>query len=492
MSGPASFERSNPSRGPRVLFAGLFHETHGFLDETTPIEAFAIHRGETLLGLSGDASPMGGALTRALELGWEVLPVADYRATPSGVVEDAVWDAFWADWVSCWDSQAPPDAIFLVLHGAMMTRSRGDIEGDLIRRIRTFPGAACIPIFGVFDLHANVSPAMASAEALLAYRENPHRDARDAAIRAVDLLQRSLTTGERPVMVHRSTRFLWAPIHTGTVQDPMRSLLQRAREIEREDPSVWAVNVNSGFAYADTPDTGLSFQVVHDAAITDGSRYLDQLEALARELDAVPRDGLLSPEEALHLLSEPCEGLTLLVEPSDNIGAGAPGDATGGLRLLLEAGVAPAAVAIYDPETVEHLRGVSVGERTRVEIGGKLGRFDRGPVSLSVELLGKSNGRFELEDERSHMASIYGKRFDMGDCVVVEHAGIRILLTSRRTPPFDLGQWRSQGIEPTSLKVIVVKAAVAHRAVYDPITTRSLVVETEGACSSDISRFYHP
>jgi len=77
----------------------------------------------------------------------------------------------------------------------------------------------------------------------------------------------------------------------------------------------------------------------------------------------------------------------------------------------------------------------------------------------------------------------------MGDCAIVRHAGITILLTSQKTAPFDLGQWRSQGVEPAKLNVIVVKAAVAHRRCYDPITTRSFWVDTPGPCSSNLKRF---
>jgi microcystin degradation protein MlrC len=68
----------------------------------------------------------------------------------------------------------------------------------------------------------------------------------------------------------------------------------------------------------------------------------------------------------------------------------------------------------------------------------------------------------------------------------VRHGGLTLLLTSIKTPPFDLGQWRSQGIEPSALSVIAVKAAVAHRRAYDPIAARMLWVDTPGPCSSNL------
>ena len=77
----------------------------------------------------------------------------------------------------------------------------------------------------------------------------------------------------------------------------------------------------------------------------------------------------------------------------------------------------------------------------------------------------------------------------MGPCAVVRHRNVTLLLTSARTPPFELGQFRSQGIEPSQFAVIGVKAAVAHRRAYDPITGASFWVDTPGPCSSDVAAF---
>ena len=100
-------------------------------------------------------------------------------------------------------------------------------------------------------------------------------------------------------------------------------------------------------------------------------------------------------------------------------------------------------------------------QRSSLAIGGRGSRLDAGPLTLEVELLRLGDGKFELEDKQSHLAGMGGDRFDMGPCAVVRHEGLTILLTTHKTPPFDLGQWRSQGMEPTKFSIIVVKAAVA-------------------------------
>jgi microcystin degradation protein MlrC len=66
---------------------------------------------------------------------------------------------------------------------------------------------------------------------------------------------------------------------------------------------------------------------------------------------------------------------------------------------------------------------------------------------------------------------------------------VRILVTSRKTPPGDLNQLRSQGIEPLQQSILVVKSAVAFRGAYEPIAGHIIEVDTPGLCSSDLSRF---
>ena len=181
------------------------------------------------------------------------------------------------------------------------------------------------------------------------------------------------------------------------------------------------------------------------------------------------------------------EGPMLLVEPADNIGGGAPGDCTDVMRALLKHDVPGAAVVIADAAAVAALRPVAIGGRATLAIGGKGSRLDLGPVTLEVELVSRSDGRFELEDLKSQIV-VLGRTIEMGPSAVVRHRGLTILLTSRRLAPMDLGQWRSQGIDPETLSVIGVKAAVGHRRAYDKIASSSFTVKSRGPCTSDLTR----
>lgn len=537
---------------PRVLIAGLFHETHTFLDDVTPLEQFQGTRGRDMLACEGDGSPLGGALEAAAKFGWQVIPTIDYRAQPSGTAADEVFENFWSE-LRPQVAQAVAaglDALYLVLHGAMVTQSLRDVEGELLERLRGIAGVESLPIFGVFDLHANFSERMAQhADCLVAYRHNPHTDACAMAIRAAELLNEHVhAKTSRPRTHYRHAGIIWPPTGTGTAESPMFELEALARQMEVEH-DVLAVNVVGGFSFADTPDTGVSFTVVSHDDEAIAQSLLDQLCELAWQLrengnkldplldnvievlveaaerrtalqkmveesglDKLGADSIDTVELVMEIeeefdISIPDEkaeriktvdnafeflegllGPIVVVEPSDNIGGGAPGDGTGLLRVLVANDIQNAAVCLCDPQAVVAVQHLQLGERVTLPLGGKGSRLDEGPLPLEVELVSRSDGRFALEDRQSHLASMYGDHFDMGACAVVRHGGITILLTSIKTPPFDLGQWRSQGINPAKISVIGVKAAVAHRRAYDPIAARMLWVDTPGPCRSDLRK----
>lgn len=472
----------------RILVAALLHETHGFVDGTTGLDDFRRLHGQQVLARLGDGSLVDGLLSVCAARGWQVVPSADWAALPAGPVEHAVFSAFRDTVVADLKAalaEGKLHGILLSLHGAMTTTASSDAEGDLLAALRAVPGAADLPIFGVFDLHATFTDAMARhADALVGYRYNPHTDARESAVRVAELMARCLDVGRRPRIAWRRVPVIWPPTGTGTADSPMRELEARARAMEAADPRIWAVSVVAGFAFADAPEAGVSVAMVHDGA---DESALDGLAALAWELRA---EGL--PEEhglddAVRAAIAAPRGPVLLVEPADNIGGGGPGDCTDVLRALLRHDAQGAAVAIADPVSVAALRDVPVGGTARIAVGGRGWRADAGPVEMEVTLVSRSDGRFRLEDLNSHQVAAGGADIRMGESVVVRHRGLTLLLNSRKCPPMDLGQWRSQGQPPEQFRIIIIKAAVAHRRAYDPIAAASYTVRSRGPCGSDLS-----
>jgi microcystin degradation protein MlrC len=478
------------ARAKRVLIAGLYHETHTFVPGQTSLADFTILRGPELWQAVGEPSPLGGAMETARACGWDVCPAIDYRASPSGIVADAVLDAWWQAFEEAAHvalQEGPVQGVFLVLHGAMVTETCPDVEGEILQRIRALPALAQTRLVGVTDLHANVSARMAAlSDALVTYRQNPHTDAKATAERAAHILDSLLETNTRVQTLWRQLPLILAPTATGTADDPMRTWESFARRMEEDNPDFLAVNIHAGFAFADTFNTGVSFTIPTVRVSAEAERQLTELCDIAMRTPLSRATEELSLESALARLAQYDTGPILLVEPSDNIGAGAPGEGVALLKALIARDIRNAGVIVNDPEAVATLAKLSDGDRCTLRFGGKSSPLYGGGCELDVALVSRSNGRFTLEDPRSHLASMVGSHVDMGPCAVVRHRGVLILLTTRATAPFDLGQWRSQGIAPESLFAIGVKAAVAHRQAYDPIARATIYVDTPGPCRSDL------
>ena len=476
----------------KVLIAGLVHETHTFSANRTTLADFEaliwLHGEGVLARCHGDVSPMGGVLSVADELGWEYTVSSFGGALPAGIVDDAVLESWWSQVQQDLKQQIDLDGILLVLHGAMVFESFPDGEGEVLRRLRNIVGDC--PIAAVLDLHANFSYDMARYGSVFAgYRENPHTDAYATGIRIAQLLDQTMASEKRPQVTVVKPAVLYSPRGTASAVEPMSTLLQMARQLESEFPDLLEVCALPGFAYADVPCAGVSFCATTIGDPEQANRLLWPLAetALQQAEQGNPLDTPIDQvmPEAMQILDGPIG----IIEPSDNIGGGTPGDGTGVLQAFIEHKVENCAVIINDPVAVEICRDLDIGSELVLPIGGKVDDLHGQTLELLVTLGGKTDGKFSLENPKSHFASLVGRHVDMGPSAVVKHHGIYILLTTVKTPPLDLGQLRSQGIIPEQLYMIGIKAAAAHKAAYDPILRASFYVDTPGLGTSDLHRF---
>lgn len=481
----------------RVLAGGLFHETHTFLSKSTTLadfEAMAVNIGRDVIDNNlGNDSPTDGFLSYALQQEWEIIPTIQMAAMPGGTVDDAAVELFRAHFFPVLEAEVDHlDGIFLILHGAMVSAGSDDPEGDLLRDVRNLlrKRGVDIPVVGVLDLHANVSQTMVdSSTCLVAYRENPHNDARDTAVRAARILD-GLMERSGMTQVHHPTEWILPPTGVGSADDPMRAVLAAARAIEARDAEIVNINVIAGYSYADVPDCGFSLSAATRGDRAEAAAYLEELNGVLEQHIASaypPEAGLPDVLKVVDALP-PGPGPILLVEPADNIGGGTPGDATDLLGPLLATGRSGVVAVIADPEAVGGCTAAGLGTDVSLTIGGKTDQHHGTPLPFTGRVRHLSDGRFELENKRSHLASILGSHADMGPCAVVENAQAVVLLTSRKMPPMDLGQLHSQGIRPEEAQYVIVKAAVSHRDAYGPIMRASFNVDSAGLCTSNLKR----
>jgi microcystin degradation protein MlrC len=479
-----------------VLLAGLFHETHTFLHQKTGLEQFragGLNIGHDVITKNaGNGSPTDGFLEYAAAQGWDVIPAIQMAANPSGTVTQDVVDLFYQHFFQVFERECQNiDAIFLVLHGAMVSEAMDDVEGTFLRELnaRLRDKNIDIPVGGVIDFHANVSKDVTDfSDCLYSYRMNPHSDAREAAVQGATRLGQ-LMNGRRATQFHLATRYVIPPTGLGTASDPMKAVQAHARAIEARDPDILCINVMGGYAYADIADCGFSLNCSTSGDPSIARSYLAEL------LDVFETNikGAYPTEEPLSVVLQRIDakksgaGPVLLIEPADNIGGGTPGDGTGLLAPLLAAGRSSIVAIINDPNAANICHEFNVGDAVSLSIGAKTDIHHGVPVDFVGSIRHLSNGQFDLENKKSHLASMMGTHIDMGLCAVVQNEQATILLTSRKTPPMDLGQLHSQGIILQDGDLVIVKAAVSHKDAYDPIAAASFNVDSIGLCTSDLT-----
>ena len=250
---------------------------------------------------------LAGVMEVAADCGWDSIPVVHMGAMPGPLVADEVVETFWRAFTDVVQREAPRgiDGVLLILHGAMVSESFTDVEGEILRRIHDLPELAGVPVCGSLDLHCNFTPDMAQySSALVAYRENPHTDIKQTAVRAARLLDRLMHSGEKPVTVYAHPPLIWTPSGTGTREIPMRTLEARAREIEAAYPEIMVVNVFGGFAFADIPEAGVSFSAVTVGDPDLARSAVEELSAMAMYMRALGNVSGVDLDEVLDKLPQ--------------------------------------------------------------------------------------------------------------------------------------------------------------------------------------------
>ena len=106
------------------------------------------------------ATSMSGwpALSKQAEAnGWELVPTISCGASPSAHVTKDAFERIVKVMIDGIKAAGPLDAVYLDLHGAMVTEHLDDGEGEILARVRKVIGKD-LPLVVSLDLHANVTP----------------------------------------------------------------------------------------------------------------------------------------------------------------------------------------------------------------------------------------------------------------------------------------------------------------------------------------------
>lgn len=476
---------------PRVAIAGFQHETNCFGVTKAGLAEFEmadswpamLHGAQVIEETRGMNLPIAGFAAAALAAGFDVAPVLWCSAEPSAEVTDDAFEAICSMILSGIEQAGPLDAVYLDLHGAMVTESLADGEGEILRRVRKLIGPD-IPLVASLDLHANISQAMVDlADYLAIFRTYPHLDMAETGARCLPVLQH-LLNGQTLHKVFHPVPYL-IPLHAQfTGAPPFASLYGSLPELAEQ--GAWA-EVALGFTAADFPDTGpscVTYAAEPDAATKVADGLLAQFLRLEDELDHT----MLTLEEAVFAAQQSYSHPVLLADVQDNPGAGGTSDTTGLIVALLQGECSGVLMGLFhDPALAAEAHSNGVNSRFQSELGGKSGLPGQSPLKGEFEVLSLSDGLCRYSGE------MYGGGIaTMGPSAALklrlEGGEVDLVVTSIRNQCLDLAQFTHFGLNPLDYNTVCVKSTVHFRAAFSPIVSRILAVASPGVFLCDLGK----
>ncbi|MBI1947984.1 MAG: M81 family metallopeptidase [Deltaproteobacteria bacterium] len=473
----------------RLAFARINQETNALSPVKTTVADFeSVHwfKGDELLAMCAPTAMEVPSMFKNAELSGfvqamqrmpdvELVPLMSAWATPSGPLTRSCFEALCDDLCGRLAGAGQLDGLYLSLHGAMGVDGMDDPEGEIVRRVRATlaeHGQESLPLVVSYDLHGNLTRAVAEGvDALVAYATNPHRDHRRCGARAGRILYDTVLKRARPTTAWRSLPMLLGGGTTLDFWPPLLSIFRRMRKLERRG-EVLSASLLTCHPWNKNPETGWSVVVVTDGDQDKAERLADELAEAAWATRHVLPPTFVSAQDAVARAKNARLrrklGAVVLADASDVVSAGAPGENTELLRVLVEQGQGMLCyVPLRDPALVEELWDAPLGARRCVAIGGKLDPSRTRPLEAEVTVLSKTQAHGV---DRALVLGIGTVRA----CVV---EGVALAMR----PAF----FSTLGLDPWKADVIVVKNFFPFRMFFLPLARLTMYVRTSGVTDFD-------
>lgn len=512
----------------RVAVGGFQHETNTFAPSPAALEAFsrggawpAFARGEAMLaGLIGRNLPATGAIKALTEAGFAIEPLAWAAASPSARVTNEAFETISGAILEALQAAIDPSrqpssarlaGVYLDLHGAMVTESYDDGEGELLRRVRSIVGPE-IPVVASIDWHANVSDAMVNlSDGLVGYRTYPHIDMAQTGERAARLLSQLIEHRHRglPAAPKVLRRFDWLtplPAQCSTIE-PNRSLFAFLEELERREEVT--LTLAPGFPMADIRDCGMSLiaigarsdvmaaasmapvnPITTIKSVAETLFAADQLAQRVREAEAQFAMRLYTAQDAVARAIEAGRPgrPVVLADTQDNPGAGGNGDTTGLLSALLAARPNQAVFGLLiDADSAAQAHAAGIGAIEHFALGERSGLPGHHPLKGMFKVEALSDGKLTCTGRM--FTGFKMKLGRMARLRSVDAPGVTVLLASNKCQTADLDMMRVLGIEPAEQAIVALKSSVHFRADFEPIAREVLIVRSPGPALADPADF---
>ncbi len=473
----------------RIAVGGFLHETNTFAPTKATYDDFVHGGGWPAMAVGADVLRvmrninvgLAGFVEAAQANGWELVPTISCGASPSAHVTGDAYERIVKVMVEGIRAAGSIDAVYLDLHGAMVTEHLDDGEGELLTRVRQVIGTE-LPLVVSLDLHANVTPAMvAHADALIAYRTYPHVDMADTGRAAATHLALQLGTRQKFAKAFRQLPFLIPISWQCTNDQPAKSIYQKLAALQSD--TIPTLSFAPGFPAADFPDCGPSV-FAYGRTQADADAAADKIAAIIAGHENDFDGRIYTPDEGVRYAMELAKTASkpiVIADTQDNPGAGGDSDTTGMLRALVRYNAHRAAIGvIFDPASAKAAHAAGAGATVTLALGGKSGISGDAPFKETFIVEKLSDGKFVAP------GPYYGGRdMDMGPSACLRIGDVRVVVSSHKAQLADKSMYRYVGIEPTEQAILVNKSSVHFRADFEPIAEKLIICAAPGAMPAD-------
>ncbi len=468
----------------RIAYARIMQESNALSPvDTTIIDFESAHYlvGDALLKATTDGPELPGFFKRAELAGFmtavkarktevEGVPIMSAWASSGGPLSLECFETLETRLLDGLRAAGPLDGVYLCLHGAMGVRGVTDPETRLIQSVRAAMGS--IPVVVSHDLHANITQARVdSVDALVAYQTNPHRDHAKIGKKAGAILIGTVLGEIKPTMAWRSLPMILGGGKTIDFLQPMRPVFKRMRVAEKHD-EVLAASTLMVHPWNDSPALGWSTLVVtnNDAAAAEKladelaemcwQRRHEQPPTFATASDAVAKARKAKWRRKL--------GCVTMSDASDVVTAGAAGDSTHLLRVLLEEGTGMRTyAAVRDPSAIATLWPRAEGDVVALTIGATLDPASSPPLPVRGTVVSKHD------------------RQGFGRTVVFAVDHVRIVITEGPSMVMRPSFYTEVGLDPWHADIVMVKNFFPFLMFFFKYSRKTIFVRTRGTTDFD-------
>lgn len=480
----------------RIAILGLMLESNRFAPVTTEedfLNRVYIAGNEILEDLNSSDPKLPGEIrgfVRSLNArcDWTPVPILVGLVEAGGPLDQAFYQATFDEMKRRLEAAMPLDAVYISNHGAMITTENRDPDGDIFAMVRSIVGPD-VPVLVTLDLHGNVSERMVeAADAIVAYRTNPHVDMGERGAEAAGILL-EMFAGMRPEVA-----FIRLPLTPPTVTllteaGPYAEIINYGQSLITDE--IANVSILGGFAYSDTPKNGLAIIVTAKRAggVAQSVAHKIAQRAWADHQRYVPR--LTALEEAVARVVEveqnPKLPAVILADVADNPGGGANGNTMWILEALHKARAKGVIVGvIYDRELAGEAHDLGEG----ATFNAAFNRVEPDEFSRRFEAPAKVV-RLKDGDCVGRRGFYEGRRMNLGPTALLDLDGIQVVVISIRTQCADPVFLEMMGLDIAKARAVAVKSRGHFRAGFDEFFGPDQVIEVDapGLTSPILSRF---